>query len=239
MSFISPSIFRIFIFSTTILLAVFNLSAQNIEQKITLHFQPTFNEKNITLEQGLTDQNGDSLSIHTLRFYLGNFTFYKNGKEIGRENESHHLLDLKNPNSLSIILHLGAVIDFDAIKFALGTDSLTNVSGAMGDDLDPTKGMYWAWNSGYINFKMEGFSEKCPAQKNQFQFHIGGYMPPFQTVQTIELPVAKNGIIQVDMELSYFFEKIDLAKTHSIMSPSESAAELAKLLSKTFHIHGE
>ena len=204
-------------------------------QEISLHFQPVFNEKKIALGAGLTDRHGDSLSIHTLKFYLSNFVFYKNGKEIWREENSYHLLDMEAQNSMSIAFKTEA--GFDQIKFKLGIDSLTNVSGAMGGDLDPTKGMYWAWNSGYINFKIEGFSEKCPARKNQFQFHIGGYMPPFQTVQNMELPVSNREEIQVDMELSAFFENIDLAEMHSIMSPSAEAAKLVKSLPAIFQIH--
>ena len=57
----------------------------------------------------------------------------------------------------------------------------------MGGDLDPTKGMYWAWQSGYINFKMEGSCSQCLATKNNFEFHLGGYQQPFYAMQTIEL----------------------------------------------------
>jgi hypothetical protein len=40
---------------------------------------------------------------------------------------------------------LPTYLKYDQIQFQLGIDSLTNVSGAMGGDLDPTKGMYWTW----------------------------------------------------------------------------------------------
>ena len=80
----------------------------------------------------------------------------------------------------------------DKIKFNLGIDSLTNVSGVMGGDLDPTKGMYWTWQSGYINFKMEGSSAVCPTRNHEFQFHIGGYQDPFYAMQTLELEVKNS-----------------------------------------------
>ena len=70
----------------------------------------------------------------------------------------------------SLALQIPSNIPFSKLKFQLGIDSLTNVSGAMGGDLDPTKGMYWTWQSGYINMKIEGKSNSCKTRKNQFQF---------------------------------------------------------------------
>ena len=208
-------------------------------QNVTLHFRPVFFGKSIALEQGLAGNNGDSLSIHTLRFYLSHFVFYKNGKEVWREKDSYHLLDMDDENTMTIVFKSGAINDFDQINFLLGTDSLTNVSGAFGGDLDPTKGMYWAWNSGYINFKIEGFSEKCPAPNNLFQFHIGGYLPPYQTAQAVVLPVSEKNMIRVDVELSRFFENIDWKDAHNVMSPGAEAARLAKTLPALFQIHAE
>ncbi|MCF8247052.1 MAG: hypothetical protein K9J37_19015 [Saprospiraceae bacterium] len=215
------------------------LFAQQNPQEIVLHINPILNGKSSNDGLIISQLNGDSIAIHTLRFYLSNFVFYKNGKEIGREKDSYHLLDMEDESTLSIAINPNTGDGLGAIRFDLGTDSLTNVSGAMGGDLDPANGMYWAWNSGYINFKIEGYYEKCPTRNHQFQFHIGGYLPPFKTVQTIELTGLNKREIWVDMELSVFFEHIDLAKEHSIMSPSKAAANLAQLLSKTFRIHGE
>ncbi len=213
----------------------FILNAQKDMTGITLHFNPILNGKPI--QDGILTGhiNDDSIAIHTLRFYLGNFVFYKNGKEVGQDASGYHLLDMEDANTMTISLLIAA--DYDAIRFTLGTDSLTNASGAMGGDLDPTKGMYWAWNSGYINAKIEGYAKKCPTRNHQFEFHIGGYMPPFQTVQQVELQGIAKQEIRVDMELSAFFEQIDLGVTHGVMSPSATASEMAKLLAKTFRLH--
>jgi hypothetical protein len=205
-------------------------------QAISLHLTPHFKGNKSLASIPI---NGDSLSIHTLRFYLSNIRFLKNGKTTWAEPQSHHLLDTEQPGSMSLLLKPQQTLDFDAISFDLGVDSLTNVSGAMGGDLDPTKGMYWAWNSGYINFKIEGFSKKCPARNHEFQFHIGGYMPPFNTLQTVVLNAKNNHDLQVEMDLTPFFENMDFGKTYSIMSPSAESVALAKLLSKTFRIHGQ
>ena len=212
------------------------LKAQSTAKTCVLQVNPLLHGKPAEHGMLIGKVNGDSIAIHTFQFYLGNFTLLKNGKTVWQAKNRYSLLDINDAGTCTITLKTG--VAFDALAFDLGTDSLTNVSGAMGGDLDPTKGMYWAWNSGYVNFKLEGYAEKCPTRNHQFEFHIGGYMPPFQTVQPIEFSDLKTGNIQVDIELSGFFEHMDLAKTHTVMSPSETSAKLAQLLAKTFRVHG-
>ena len=88
-----------------------------------------------------------------------------------------------------------------SISFCIGIDSLASVSGALSGDLDPSNGMYWAWQSGYINMKIEGTSSSCKTRKNSFNFHIGGYLKPYNAIKKIEIPINKiqNQIID-DLE---------------------------------------
>ncbi|MGB4959608.1 MAG: MbnP family protein, partial [Saprospiraceae bacterium] len=124
------------------------------------------------------------------------------------------------------------------ISFYLGIDSMTNVSGAMGGDLDPTKGMYWTWQSGYINFKLEGKTSLCPAKNNAFTYHIGGYKQPNYALQKIALPVHVQGHdLKVKLDIKALVNSIDFAQLHHIMSPSAAAVKLAEQLSKHFYIH--
>jgi hypothetical protein len=208
-----------------------NLPAQHF----SIHFQPVFYEKNIVLNAPFFDQNGDSLAFHTLRFYVGNIVFLKNGTPVFEERK-YHLLDLENEKSLDMAFQFPKKMDFDSLQFDLGVDSLTHVLGAMGGDLDPTRGMFWTWQSGYINFKMEGFHEKCSAQKHEFEFHLGGFLSPFQTVQKVVLPVFSIGKIWVNLELAPFFEKINWAKKQNVMSPSAEAVRFSEILSKSFFV---
>lgn len=113
--------------------------------------------------------------------------------------------------------------------FHIGIDSATNVSGAMGGDLDPTKGMYWAWQSGYINVKIEGTSSVCNTRNHEFQFHLGGYLPPHYALQTLHFPVKNPQQIQIDIDIQKFLKNIDLARQNHIMSPSKEAVVLSKI----------
>ena len=96
------------------------------------------------------------LVINSVRFYLSELRLMRNGTIVWRDSLPAHLIDLRHPehNILSLPDHQPG----DSLYFRFGTDSLLNVSGALSGDLDPSKGMYWAWNSGYINCKIEGRS---------------------------------------------------------------------------------
>ncbi|MGZ3865114.1 MAG: MbnP family protein [Bacteroidia bacterium] len=203
-------------------------------QEVMVKFVPKFGTDELKQEKKyFSSTNKDSLTIETLRFYISKVSFLKNDKEVYTEKNSFHLIDIEK--KLHFVLKLKKT-DFDAIKFCIGIDSTTNVSGAMGGDLDPMNGMYWAWQSGYINFKLEGTSKVCPTRNNAFQFHIGGYLPPHQSIQTITLPTKNLSRISIDVQLEKFLNGIYLKTTNEIMSPGEKAVSLAKSYQNIFTI---
>lgn len=204
-----------------------------------LPFQAVFQGKEIKLGAPLTSKKNEGLTLQTLRFYLSNFVFLKNGKPVFEEKDSYHLLDVEAENSLLLAFKGSENLDFDEIQCKLGIDSLTHISGAMGGDLDPTKGMFWTWQSGYVNFKVEGIFEKCPTRNHEFQFHLGGYLAPHQTVQQVQLRIPKGKNLRLQLDLGPFFEKIDWAKKYSIMSPCKEAVASAQILAQSFSIYGE
>lgn len=205
-------------------------------KSFSLPVQPVFQGEQITLEQPLRTTDGDSLVLHTLRFYLSNFVFLKNGAVVFSEKNSCHLLDLEDEKSLLLNFQLPQNADFDTLQFDFGVDSATTVLGAMGGDLDPTRGMFWTWQSGYIHFKIEGFALKSPARNHTFQFHLGGYLPPFQTCQTVKTGRPQNHA-HLQLDLFTFFETINWSKKPGIMSPCREAVELSEVLAKSFLLH--
>ncbi|MGZ3862330.1 MAG: MbnP family protein [Bacteroidia bacterium] len=214
------------------LIFIFSLINLAFSQEVQVIFIPKFgNEILVQGKKYFSQANRDSLSIETFRFYVSKISLMKNGKEVYTEKKSFHLIDLEK--NLRFTLKLKKT-NFDAIKFCVGIDSVTNVSGVMGGDLDPVNGMYWAWQSGYINFKLEGISKVCPTRNNVFQFHIGGYLPPNQSIRTVSLPANDANKISIHVDLEKFINGIDLKTTNEIMSPSEKAVSLAKLYQTIF-----
>ncbi len=199
--------------------------------QIQLEIKPIYNGIPLSL-----NTVHDSLTIETLKFYLSHFELNNDGKNVWQEENSFHLIDAENPTSLIFILPVKPDLNYNQLSFSLGVDSLTHASGAMGGDLDPTKGMYWSWKSGYINFKLEGKSPKVTNRQHDFNLHLGGYAGIFNCLQTVTLPIdlRKNQTIYFDV--SNFLEKINLAENHSIMSPGLMAVNASKIAASQFKI---
>jgi hypothetical protein len=213
--------------------------ADSIAQSLSIDFHAT--GKNLISpksEISFKINEIDSVKISEFRFYISKVSFWKSNMQIWKEEESYHLIDLLDDSSNKIKLEIPDEMVFDKVEFYLGIDSLTNVSGAMGGDLDPTRGMYWTWQNGYINAKIEGTSNLCKSRKNEFQFHLGGYMPPFQCVQKIEMNIDRYEHIQIGINVETMIEAFDLSKQTKIMSPSLNAVEVSEKLAKCFYLMG-
>jgi len=211
--------------------------AQN--KQIQISFLGTFGQNNLSLTDSVFDtKDSNQLQIETLKFYISNVQLLNNGKLVLEEKNSFYLVDIAEKNPFKISLQNNNNIVFDKIKFNIGIDSFTNVSGAMGGDLDPTKGMYWTWQNGYINFKLEGKSQVCKTRNNEFQFHLGGYQFPNYSMQTISFLVNNSEKIQINIDVQKILHQIDLSKTNQIMSPSVEAVLLTKIVANAFSISG-
>jgi hypothetical protein len=178
----------------------------------------------------------DSIQIETIKFYVSNIEFFKNDQLVYKEKNSFHLIDAADSSTFNLMINLEPNINFNKIKFNLGIDSITNYNGAMGGDLDPTKGMYWTWQNGYINLKIEGKSNLSIAKNKDFVFHLGGYQNALSTLQTIQLPVQNSQVITINMAIDKWIYEIDLNKQNHIMSPSKEAVILANKLSTIFSV---
>ena len=206
------------------------------------------NNKNVIIDFEIIHLNkkiklskfNNSRSISSFRFYISNIQLLENGKKVWEEINSHHLIDASDSSTLTIMLkNIPKNTSYSVVKFNLGIDSTTNVSGALGGDLDPTKGMYWSWQSGYINFKIEGNDSICPNKNNSFQFHIGGYASPYNSLQKIYLKTNNTNKVKILVNLDVFLNNIDLTMEYNVMSPNKKSVKLAKLASKMFSVNEE
>ena len=202
---------------------------------ITLSFLPYFGKDSLVINKNyFSEIISDSVSIQSLRFYLSDINLIKNGRKIYQVKNQPNLIDISK--KLQVKLFTKSELEFDSIQFDIGVDSLSQISGAMGGDLDPTKGMYWSWQSGYINFKLEGKSNICNTRNHVFQFHIGGYQSPYNTIQHIILPVQNKTNINIKLNIKKLLSQIDLKNVNQIMSPSEKSVEISKQYANFFSI---
>lgn len=176
----------------------------------------------------------DSLKLETIRFYVSDVGLYSNSTLVAPAKQKHYLVDAALPESQVIDCKRKNRQPYTSIHFAIGVDSATNVTGAHSGPLDPMNGMYWAWQSGYINFKLEGSSTLCNTRLHRFQLHIGGYQHPNNTFQRIILPIGDNETTTIDVELDKFMEQINLQQNSEVMSPGTMALQMANSFSTIF-----
>ena len=214
----------------------FTLFGQIESDSLSLKINTKWNGKNLNFNSSYISKQKDTIKITQLKFYISDFQVKYDDNTIFLDKNSH-LIDFEKTNTsfLNITKHYKNKIK--SINFCIGIDSLASVSGTLSGDLDPSNGMYWAWQSGYINLKIEGNSSSCKTRKNSFNFHIGGYLKPYNAMQKIEIPVNKiQNQINLTLDLEQFFSEINLKEINSVMIPGNKAMELANLSSKMFYI---
>lgn len=129
----------------------------NTSSTIKIIFKNKVKGSSIILNDSLyTNPFNEKYSITRLRYYVSNVCLNGSVNNF-KEKNSYHLIDESKKESQSFTITLPAG-NYTSLNFLLGVDSLHNVSGAQTDDLDPTKDMFWTWNSGYVMAKMEGNS---------------------------------------------------------------------------------
>ncbi|MBC7643347.1 MAG: hypothetical protein H7174_13605 [Flavobacterium sp.] len=187
------------------------------------------------LEKKYISKN-DTLQINLVKFYLSKIAIEYNDKSNFVEENSYHLIDFEDPKSLQIPVCENNKKIISKINFNIGIDSLSNVSGALSGDLDASKGMYWAWQSGYINMKIEGESRSCKTRKNKFLFHIGGYIKPNNSLRKVELNSNFNENLNLIVDLAQMFNNINLKEKNEIMIPGSEAIQMANLYQQIFRL---
>ncbi|MEO8516954.1 MAG: MbnP family protein, partial [Flavobacterium sp.] len=217
------------------LLFVTIATAQNKKDSLFIRFNLKW--KNEPLEINKTyHSKTDSLQLTTFKFYVSGVRIEFEDSSFFIEKNSFHLVDIEDLNSLRIPIFEKINKKIIKVTFNIGIDKETSTSGALSGDLDPTKGMYWAWQSGYINMKIEGKSSSCKTRKNDFQFHLGGYLEPYYAMRKIEINTNSNATndYYINVDASKLFQTIDLSKENSVMIPGLKAMKLSDYSKEMF-----
>lgn len=212
-------------------------NAQSKVDSLGINFKLKFTNSPLAFNKQYITSNNDSLVFEKFKCYISSIQIHYTDNTIFAQRDSFHLLDFENKNSFYIPITKTNEKIISKVTFNIGIDSLTNTAGALSGDLDPINGMYWAWQSGYINMKIEGKSSSCNTRKNEFHFHIGGYLPPYNALRKIELIYDKKATqINIGIDLNKFFTNIKLAETNSVMIPGKQAMQLADYSKSLFYI---
>ena len=202
--------------------------------QLDLEVNLTIGEQSISLNRNVIF-NDHSFQLEQARIYLSKFEFYQNNQLVAVDPTEAYLVDFEIDSTRKLFFPDINSSEVDEIRFLFGIDSITNTSGAMSGALDPMYGMYWSWQSGYINCKLEGrFS--APGQE-LFQLHLGGYAQPFQNAQLIILDNSKTKTTRLNIDLrDLIYEMIQQKSDLHVMSPCAKAVDYAKLLTKSIEL---
>lgn len=134
---------------------------------------------------------GQVFTVSNFKYYISNLHFKnENGKEF-KINESF-LINEDEEKTKQILIKNLPDGNYTSLDFIIGVDSLHNCSGAQSGALDPINAMFWAWNTGYIFLKLEGWSSASKSPGNFFEYHIGGYKLPSNCIRKVKLDLSKN-----------------------------------------------
>lgn len=224
----------------SIICGIFLFGALHGQPKsVIIQFVPYYNNEPLVLAQNwYTTPNGeDSITIDLLKMYIGNINFEGYTKKV---KNNYYLINASNEKTMQIAIPSNNIKSFKHLSFSVGVDSITSSKGILNGSLDPLNGMYWTWNTGYIQAKLEGKCIKCKAFSNKYLFHIGGFKHPFNTQKKIKLPINSTlkqlSKIVIKVDLAHWLKNIDFTQQVSIMQPSSKAMEMANNFTNSFTI---
>ncbi len=107
-----------------------------------------------------------------LKYYITNFTLLRTDS-VEKNFKNYSLIDQGDDASRSFSEDTVLNGDYYAVRFFLGVDYDHNHTGAQEGGLDPSKGMIWTWNTGYIFYKHEGTYTDSAGASHPFVYHYG------------------------------------------------------------------
>jgi hypothetical protein len=208
----------------------------------------------LQLGAGYTTAAGESYSIERLRYYLSNFrlrrvdgSWFVNPQSPD-SSRGYFLID--EADAASKQFQIGPIPpgSYAGIEFLVGVDAQRNGAGAQTGTLDPARGMFWTWNTGYIFFQLEGHSPQSGDAAHALTYHVGGGSGAL--AHSVYLPLQPGVTVDADntaevhlfADVSQVFDgahHLRFAGVSSAMDP-ESAAQLADNSAGLFrvdHVH--
>lgn len=207
---------------------------------IRITFKSTVGNEDMQLGAIYHNAFGEEFTIRTFKYYISNIEFKRvDGKVI--KTGGYYLVNQADTASASFTI---AVNDnrLSSISFLVGVDSMRNVSGTQTGDLDPAKGMFWTWNTGYIMAKLEAVSPASSNPNNNVTYHIGGFKNGEDVIRNVSLDLDKQHtcseiIIQADAGKWFnAVHQLKISEHSACAGPGELAIKFADNYARMFKI---
>lgn len=137
---------------------------------------------------------GQTFIVTKFKYYLGNIALIKKDGSSYLQS-SYFLINEEEPLSKEIVWNGIPAGEYTAMSFIIGVDSARNCTGMQEGALDPVNAMFWAWNTGYIFLKMEGKSPASKSPGRMFEYHIGGFREPANSIRTVRINFSTHLVI--------------------------------------------
>ena len=217
-----------------ILLLTFSveLSAQPRETLVEFQMDLMLADSAVSLNHGFS-VNNKHYSLQTLKFFVSEPRFFSEGEEIQLLQNSAKLVDFSKQESQEWIWLYPTAQNCDSVSFKVGLSEEINTSGVYGGDLDPTTGMYWTWNTGYIHLKVEGIVQDI--ESDQFSYHLGGYLAPNAAIEEVGFSLDRNQI-HLEFDLLEAIKQLPIDSKLHLMQTGEESSQLLKQLANCIHL---
>lgn len=221
------------------------------DHNLIIHFKPVVDTLALGLDTGHYKNIFDEpYTVSQFKFYISNIELINtdSAKTVSVDKNGYYLIDARDSVSQKLQLKLYPY-KYNRISFTIGVDSVRNVSGAQTGALDPAKGMFWTWTTGYIFAKLEGNSSASSQPNGKFEYHIGGFTTPnsairkvtllFPYTQALDMAPGKTSTMNITANVNAWFNNphdLQISVNPVAMSPGELAKDVSENYSKMFTV---
>ena len=195
---------------------------------VTIHHQVTLGDAPVVLGEWQKSDSLVSIRIDKLRWYVSLPPAGKTGSKVW-------LMDLSDSSSLD--QQMSRPIN-NKISLLFGIDSAIQIGGVGTGALDPQRGMYWTWQTGYVQWKMEG-AIRVNGEEHPLELHLGGFdgATKSQTMLSDCLVYSTTNSVMAQWDLLPFIARVLEQKKYGVMSPSPISRDYCRIIasSVTFH----
>ena len=198
------------------------------QSAVVVHHQVTLGDAKVVLGEWQKSDSNVSVRIDKLRWYVSL-------PPAGKKGSKAWLLDLAD--SASLDQQMSRPVN-NKISLLFGIDSAIQISGVGTGALDPLRGMYWTWQTGYVQWKMEG-AIRVDGSESPLELHLGGFDGPTNAQVLLPKYLFDPTVDSVfaNWDISPFLADVVRRKKFGVMSPSPIAREYCRIIANGVSFH--
>lgn len=219
------------------------------QNEVHFNIDNHFGSSELELETGTyTTAQNEEIKISIFNYWVTNIVLVREDGTEFAEPESYRLIRGDKSNTHHFHVANVPAGTYKAIKFMVGVDVPRNTSGAQTGALDPAVSgdMFWTWNTGYIQAKLEGTSPQSTELNNAVTYHIGGVKAGEETPRNVSINFPQNmvvgekaGSIKIKTDAAMWFGPtypLTIADNAFVMSGGATASAMADNLPAMFSV---